>query len=387
VKILMVTHYFESHRGGIEIIAGRLLRELSRLGHQTVWVATDASPPPETIAFRVVPIPANNTMENRLGVPFPVPTIRSARMIAREVQACDAVIMHDALYLTTVLAFAAARRFRKPAVIVQHIGTVPYRNPLLRVLMAIGNHVVARPLLTRADRVVFYSQIAARYFASVRFAAPPEWVFNGVDIDLFHPLADTRQRAEIRERMGLPLDRPVVLFVGRFVEKKGLHILERMVRLRPKIHWAFAGWGPMDPRAWCMPNVSVLADLSGATLVPLYQACDLLVLPSTGEGFPLVVQEALACGLPVACGLDTSTADPAAAPLLTGISVDQNDLQRTAAEFCAAVDRTIADPSPLHMRAEERHRFARQHYSWNFAAGRYVEVLEALLKRTPSMPL
>jgi glycosyltransferase involved in cell wall biosynthesis len=387
VKILMVTHYFESHRGGIEIIAGRLLRELARLGHETIWVATDASPPPEPEGFRAVPVSANNTMERRFGVPFPLPTVGAGKVIAREVRECDAVIMHDALYLTTGLAFSAARRFGKPTVIIQHIGAVPYRNPVLRLLMTLGNRVVARRLLTRSDRVVFYSEIAARYFASVRFAAPPERILNGVDTDLFRPLTDPGQRRAVRERLGLPLDRPVALFVGRFVEKKGLHILKRMVPLRPDIHWAFAGWGPMNPRTWSLPNVSVLSDLSGATLAPLYQACDVLVLPSTGEGFPLVVQEALACGLPVACGLDTSTADPAAASLLTGVAVDQDDLQRTALEFCAAVDRIVADPSPPGARAEERHQFAREHYSWSFAAQRYVEVLEGILKRPRSAAL
>jgi hypothetical protein len=40
----MVTHYFESHRSGIELIAGRLIRELVRLEQEVVWVASNVTP-------------------------------------------------------------------------------------------------------------------------------------------------------------------------------------------------------------------------------------------------------------------------------------------------------------------------------------------------------
>lgn len=386
MKLLMVNNFFESHRGGIDIVAGRLVREFARLGLDIVWLATDASPPPELPGCRAVQVPANNWMEDRLGVPFPVPTLRAARIMWREVRRADAVFMHDAWYLTSVIAFLAARRYGKATLVLQHIGAVPYRNPVLRALMAIGNRVVARPLLARADRVVFYSEIAARYFATVRFAAKPEWLFNGVDTELYRPADGAVQKAELRARFGLPADRPAALFVGRFVEKKGLHILARMARLRPEVHWALAGWGPIDPLAWRLPNVSVFGDLAGATLAPLYQACDIFALPSTGEGFPLVVQEALACGLPVVCGADTAGADHAATPLLVGVEVGQNDLDRTAAEFCAAMDRVLADPSAQEAHAAERHRFATEHYAWSAAARRYVELLEAVAGRRRSRP-
>ena len=58
--------------------------------------------------------------------------------------------------------------------------------------------------------------------------------------------------------------------------------------------------------------MSVHRNLSQAELPPLYQAADLLVLPSVGEGFPLVVQEAMACGTPALVGDETAAGCPEA---------------------------------------------------------------------------
>ena len=118
-----------------------------------------------------------------------------------------------------------------------------------------------------------------------------------------------------------------MLFVGRFLEKKGLLRLREMSRRRPDLHWAYAGWGPIHPASWHLPNVSVHRGLSGRGIAALYCAADLLILPSKSEGFPLVVQEALACGLHAVCCDDAAEADPAAASFLSSMSNEGSEEQ------------------------------------------------------------
>jgi hypothetical protein len=48
---------------------------------------------------------------------------------------------------------------------------------------------------------------------------------------------------------------PAILFVGRFVEKKGSRVMRSMVELHPDWTWAFADWGPLDPTSWNAANV------------------------------------------------------------------------------------------------------------------------------------
>lgn len=82
------------------------------------------------------------------------------------------------------------------------------------------------------------------------------------------------------------------------MKKKGLKLLEKLARNYQEIEWLFAGWGSLNPKQWNLNNVHVWENLQKSQLTPLYQCADLLILPSVGEAFPLVIQEAMACGTP-----------------------------------------------------------------------------------------
>lgn len=376
LRVAMLSPYFEEHRGGVEIVAGALARALVAQDIEVVWlatgaVATDAQP-------RRVALSASNFAERLLGIPYPLLSASALRSIFAQIAQADVVLLHDSLYATSIAGYLAARRHRKPVLVVQHVGLVPYRNLLLKWLMTTANRIVAAAILMRADRVVFISELTRRHFETLRYRRAPEIVFNGVDTQLFHPPADDSDIASARLEFGLPQEAPIALFVGRFVEKKGLVFLERLARARPDVLFVFAGWGVIDPARWGLPNARVFGGLAGASLAPLYRAADLLLLPSMGEGFPLVVQEALACGLPVVCGLDTASADRAAEAFLTAVAIDADDPQRTVSALDAAMTRLL-EPADRPRLREDRFAFARARYSWRAAAERYAHMLRELV--------
>jgi glycosyltransferase involved in cell wall biosynthesis len=243
--------------------------------------------------------------------------------------------------------------------------------------MRVANTLIAGPMLTAADQVVFISDTVVQHFAGLRFRAPPRLIVNGVDTDVFRLPPAGFDRDSSRAALGLPADGKVVSFVGRFVEKKGLHIIERLARQRPDLTFALAGWGPIDPQAWGLANVRVFTGLQGASLVPFYQASDAFVLPSIGEGLPLVMQEALACGLPVICGAESAAADPAAAGLIEGVAINSGDPDATAAAFSLRIDEALARNSPAD--ATKRHATVLARYSWTEAAKSYHAIMDELI--------
>jgi glycosyltransferase involved in cell wall biosynthesis len=147
-----------------------------------------------------------------------------------------------------------------------------------------------------------------------------------------------------------------------------------MAQLSLAYTWVFAGWGPLDPKRWNATNVHVFSDLQGTSLADLYRASDVFVLPSTGEGFPLVIQEALASGLPTVCGIDTATADPALSSVVHGVSLHPTDHLCSAKAFLAVIDNLVASKAGVPDPNEERRKFALRRYSWRRAAERYLEI-------------
>ena len=376
MRIALVTHYFPAHRGGIERVAAELARRLAaRPDIQLTWHASDCDPAPVLPGVDCVSARSCNSIERRLGVPYPLWSPGALLGLARSVRSADAVHLHDCLYVPNVVAYVAARLARRPVLVTQHVAMVPYRSALLRALLFAAYQVLGRMVLKGASRVVFISAGVREYFQR-RLHLPPSALLvpNGVDTEVFHPVDDAR-RAALRAELGVPVGTPLFIFAGRFVEKKGLPLLRELARRLPQSRWIFAGWGALDPATWKLSNVTVMRELTAPELAPLYQAADLLVLPSVGEGFPLVVQEAMACGTPALVGTDTAAGCPEAGELL--LAEDVSDVER----WLARMQALAADERALSALRPKVAAFAAENWSWERCAARYIELFQELCQR------
>ncbi|MDQ6877247.1 MAG: glycosyltransferase family 4 protein, partial [Candidatus Dormibacteraeota bacterium] len=311
MRILLVSNYYPEHVGGIETVAATLAAGYRRHGHEVRWIAGDLTERPHTGPPDDVPIKVWNLTE-RLGFPYPLAGPGSASTVRKHVSWCEVVHLHDCLYALNLTTLVAARRSKhRPVLLTQHIGRVPFRNPALRGLQALAYASLGRAALSSADQVVFVSQEVSRWFAPrVRFRRPPVVVENGVDIELFTP-AVTEERRALRGDLGVESSGRLLLFVGRFVEKKGIRLLRPVIEATPQWKWLLVGRaGDEDPTRWRLQNLRVLAPVEPRRLRDHYAAADLLVLPSVGEGFPVVAQEAMACGTPVLLAAETAAGLP-----------------------------------------------------------------------------
>lgn len=125
-----------------------------------------------------------------------------------------------------------------------------------------------------------------------------EVVRNGVNLDLFRP----GDQDEARQALGLPRNCPMVLGVGRLVPAKGFrHVVRAMHEFADAV-LVLVGVGPeQSALAKAAPSgrVHFLGGRPPDEVAVALRAADVLVLPSQREGWPNVVTEAQASGLPV----------------------------------------------------------------------------------------
>jgi glycosyltransferase involved in cell wall biosynthesis len=378
-RVTLVTHYFPAHRGGVEAVAWEVASRLAASGETLItWHASDSDlPPPDRPGLHCVPAASCNAAERFLGIPYPLWGPRALWRLAQSIRRSDAVHLHDCLYFAHVFASLVASMAGRPVLVTQHVGRIPYRNPLLRGLARAANYLLGKLVLGRAAQTVFVSDVVLREFQGyVRFRRPPLRIANGVDTEIFRAVDEPARRA-LRAELGGAGERPVVLFAGRFVEKKGLPLLHRLAQELPHARWLFAGWGPLDPGRWGLSHVAVHRNVSHTELARLYQAADLLVLPSVGEGFPLVVQEAMACGTPALVGTDTAAACPEAAGLLLHEPVGRAD---DAPRWRSRIEKLLATPEELHVLRPRAAEFARAAWSWETTTKRYADILQSLVR-------
>ena len=262
-------------------------------------------------------------------------------------------------------------RHGKPVVVTVHgfdIKGLPSLDPGFRQLTV--------EALERADAVVAVSRDLRKDVLELGVSAEKvRWIPNGVDCRLFTG-AISRQPGEGGWRL---------LYVGRFVEEKGLRILLEALglirRRRSDISLTLIGGHPATGTSGpFLPQVAALGlsdcvefrDAVAPEEMPHHMSRhDLVVLPSFYDSFGIVLIEAMACGLPVVatrCGGPEEVVDDRAGRL-----VEIGNAEDLAAGILAVIDGYSGyDRQAIR-------RVARERYDYREVVGQIYELYEEVL--------
>lgn len=124
-------------------------------------------------------------------------------------------------------------------------------------------------------------------------------IHTAVDSSRWRP-GDPEEREAVRRQLGLPDDRPVLLFASLDHRRKGLDTLIRALSAVPDALLLVAGkpvgrWRAAIDRAGLAPRVRELGNID---LLPAYRAADWFVHPTRYDACANTVLQSLACGLP-----------------------------------------------------------------------------------------
>jgi glycosyltransferase involved in cell wall biosynthesis len=207
----------------------------------------------------------------------------------------DVVHAHNLFFRTTELAAALRIVSRTPLVTTLHLGEMTGGGRLLRSIVRVYESTVGRCVLRKSDRITAVSRAVATYATRRGAGADVAVIPNGVDATRFAPGDDEP-------------DGKTVLFVGRLVPNKGPDVLLRalpsLVAAVPDVKVLLAGDGPMRGKLTQLADALGVADvvefLGHRSDIPeLMKEALVFVRPSTLEGLPLTVLEAMSTGIPV----------------------------------------------------------------------------------------
>lgn len=232
--------------------------------------------------------------------------------------------------------------------------------------------------LTDAAAIIFVSEHTKNDFLS-RFDYKEEntAVIHHAASDVFYP----RDRLSSRQALGLPLDPPIILYVGSEAPRKNvetlLHAVYKIKKQTQDIILVRIGAQGKKSRELAAnlnleKNILYFKNVPEEALAKFYSAADLFFFPSLYEGFGLPALEALKSGCPLIASNATSLPEitEEAALLHHPLNVDA---------FVASIEKILSNKS---IRDEYRSKGIERakHFSWENSARKTLEIYKKILE-------
>lgn len=370
MKILVVgNYYYPEHIGGVEIVSYQLVKYYREFGSETRWIAANVPPKYRSAKPGDVPILSWNFSEEKLGFPHPIPFPGELCKLYNNVRWADVVHLQDSLYPINILTFLIAKMLGRPILITQYAKFIPYHQFYKRAIQAAAYRTIGWIMFSMADKVVFITSNVRDNMQHINPQKMKTVIPLGVDTNQYKPL-DSLQRLALREKLSGDSSTPIILFVGRLVERKGVHLIRPLIEKHPEWFWVLVGRpDDLNPSEWKLPNLKHLQNLPEKELSRLFACADILVHPTLGEGITLTVYNSLACGTPVLISEESlSELDMEARKLFFPVSRGTKDIEKKLIQAIASQDKL----QNLRHRCRD---FAIHRLSWEKMGEQYYDIL------------
>jgi UDP-glucose:(heptosyl)LPS alpha-1,3-glucosyltransferase len=232
----------------------------------------------------------------------------------------------------------------------------------------------------RLERVIAVSEGTARELQEF-YRVPRERIVvipNGVDGTVFRPVADPAAKRALRERLSLPADEFIALFVGGDWERKGVRDGISAVAGLADTKFVILGSGNVVAMRAHATKLGAESQVifPGPSRAPhdWYGASDALLFPSRYEAFSLVTLEAAASGLPIVAHAINGTEEL--------VRDDENGwLVPTGADALREKLVLLRDDPVRRARMSAAAVASSRRYDWDRIAGEQFAVFEAVAAR------
>lgn len=362
--------------GGAENMLAKLLESAAQTGEQSQVVSLlEPGPLADRIEAQGIAI---HTLGLRRGLATPSAALALRRLVRR----LAPQVIHGWMYHGNLAASFARKCSDRPQALiwnVRHSLSDPqFETRRTRALLWLSARLSDRP-----DAIIYNSHAAMEEHQAIGFSPRRAVVLpNGFDCGKYRP--DKAARALLESQFAIAPDALVVGCVARLHPMKDqANLVEAVARARATgydIHLLMVGEGLAEPPtdlaaliARRLPSDRVTTSGARFDIASWMPGLDALAVPSAwGEGFPNVIGEALACGVPV---VTTDVGDSARIVGAEGAVVPPSD----PAGFASALERLLSLPGAarrdLGLAGRER---VERDYSLSTISNRYADLYRSL---------
>ena len=396
MRVLMPNH-FPLQGSGSGIYTLNVAKELVTAGHEVLAIVPDHEPttgytfPVKTILFS-----DGKNEEAQLDFNFPCftthPKSKTTFYELTDEQIAAYVNVWQEAFAETVADF-------KPDIIhAHHVWVTPYvahqtglpyiischGTDLMGFRKGLRYHDMALEGAQNAHAIITISrQVKAEAMDSYKVSdEKTPLIWNGFDHDRFKVIEDATKESVLAEFGLSGGENPLVSFVGKFTDFKGIDVLLNAAatyeKALPGVQTVLVGhgtlWDEMHQLAsdLNLKGVHFLGHQPQERVARIYNAADVSIVPSRVEPFGLVAVEALACGTPVvatnAGGLPDFINEE------VGQLVPLEDADSLAAAIIAEIEQGTKKTKGV-----AASKYALENFTWKQQVARMVELYESAL--------
>ena len=375
MKIAFFTDTYLPEPNGVAENVALSAKSLEALGH-TVYIAAPKNPyskGEDSNVLRLSAIKVYKNPEFRLFVPLPQQDLRRLARLKAD------VFHGHAGGTLTIFGWELAKVKDIPYVFTYHTLLNRYAHYIPGNLVGPKVMEVATKVYCNlTDHIIAPTARVKKELLSYGVTKPISVVAGGVDLDRFK----SGNKDYLRNKLRLPKNSKILLYIGRLGEEKGVDFLLRAFQLiawqRGDTWLVLVGDGPDRKKLEQLAGglkvnkrVIFTGFINRNKIPRFYAGADLFVFASRTETQGLVVTEAMASGLPV-----VAVADEA----FEGVVLDGENgflAKDDREEFAQRVQQLLENP-PLR---EQFSLAARGHIEDNFSAGRQAAALEKIYRQ------
>jgi glycosyltransferase involved in cell wall biosynthesis len=309
MRIMIVSDQYPPMVGGVPRVTQELARRLADRGHQVSVIAPSYGARDVYRVENKVRIYRFSSFEwptyGELRIPM-LPILPFRRLLKQLDP--DIIHIHSPVVLGNIAQIVAGG-LRKPVIATNHYLPINMSrsltsDPLFGKPFMNVSYTYLVHFCNRCEYVTAPTMTALNLLYEHGLRSPARAISNGIDLQEFTP---GEPDPEVRRRLNLPTDRPIILSVNRLSQEKRIDVLiDAAAKMQQSAQIAIASTGPQEAELRAQvetlglqDRVTFLGFVSDDDLVSLFRLSHIFGIPSEADLQSLATMEAMACGLPV----------------------------------------------------------------------------------------